>query len=294
MAVIDRRDSWDQAARTCRVRVSRHPSGDRDRCFDEFEVPVHERMTTLDALHWIQLHPDPTLSLRHSCLHASCGTCGVRVDGREELACVCMLAECGDEITVEPLANLPVRTDVVVDMDPFYARFPDPHPIIRVSEEPPAAKPPHDLEAYVRLEDCLECGLCLSACPIAATDPSFTDPAALSAAGRLLDEPRGSDREDVLAWISRPEGVWQCTTCMACVEACPAGIEHMPAIIAERRMLIEKGDIDPLLQQLRGATPTREERTWRRTEALLYIGPRPSGSARHRLPDVRAQRRPGG
>ena len=84
---------------------------------------------------------------------------------------------------------------------------------------------------------------------------------------------RGSDREDVLAWISRPEGVWQCTTCMACVEACPAGIEHMPAIIAERRMLIEKGDIDPLLQQLRGATPTREERTWRRTEALHTLGP---------------------
>ena len=107
---------------------------------------------------------------------------------------MCMLAECGDEITVEPLANLPVRTDVVVDMDPFYARFPDPHPIIRVSQELPAAKPPHDLEAYVRLEDCLECGLCLSACPIAATDPSFTDPAALSAAGRLLDEPRQRPR----------------------------------------------------------------------------------------------------
>ncbi len=231
------------------MRVSRHTGGDGDGCFDEFEVPVHERMTVLDALHWIQLHVDPTLSLRHSCLHASCGTCGVRVDGREELACVCMLADCGDEITVEPLANLPVRTDVVVDMDPFYARFPDPHPIIRVSEVLPAARPPDGLEAYVRLEDCLECGLCLSACPIAATDPSFVGPAALSAADRLLDEPRGSDREDVLDWLSRPEGVWQCTTCMACVEACPAGIEHMPAVMAQRRLLVERGDIDPLLQK---------------------------------------------
>ena len=242
-------DTADQATRTCQVHVSRHAEGDGETRFDTFEVPVHERMTVLDALHWIQLHRDPTLSLRHSCLHASCGTCGVRVNGREDLACVCMLADHGDEITVEPLGNLPVRTDVVVDMDPFYERFPDPHPIIRVSEVPPAAKPPEDLENFVRLEDCLECALCLSACPIAATDPSFVGPAALVAAGRLLDEPRGSDREDVLAWLGRPEGVWQCTTCSACVEACPAGIEPVAAVMAQRRLLVEKGDLDPLLQQ---------------------------------------------
>src|ERR1019366_2445965 len=195
MAVTEPPQTAQESSKTVRLRVYRSKRADGGEHFDEHEIPVGSLTTLHEALRWVQLHPDPTLSLRHSCLHASCGTCGVRVDGREELACVCMLAECGDEITVEPLANLPVRTDVVVDMDPFYARFPDPHPIIRVSEEPPAAKPPHDLEAYVRLEDCLECGLCLSACPIAATDPSFTDPAALSAAGRVLDEPRGSDRE---------------------------------------------------------------------------------------------------
>jgi succinate dehydrogenase/fumarate reductase-like Fe-S protein len=44
-------------------------------------VPVADCRTVLDALHWIQLHHDPTLSLRHSCLHASCGTCGMRVNG---------------------------------------------------------------------------------------------------------------------------------------------------------------------------------------------------------------------
>jgi len=167
-----------------------------------------------------------------------------------------------------PVAGGPMWTDSPATFhgthyhieDAFCEPRPDPHPIIRVSEELPAAKPPHDLEAYVRLEDCLECGLCLSACPIAATDPSFTDPAALSAAGRLLDEPRGSDREDVLAWISRPEGVWQCTTCMACVEACLAGIEHMPAIIAERRVHPSDDVISVLAQaELEGTRLTDEE-----------------------------------
>jgi succinate dehydrogenase/fumarate reductase iron-sulfur protein len=212
-------------------------------------VPLHENMTLLDGLRWIQLHRDPTLSLRHSCLHASCGTCGVRVNGREELACVCRLADLGDEITIEPLANLPVRTDLVVDMEPFYRRFPKEHPIVRVSEVLPTARPLDDRAHYVRFEDCLECALCTSACPVLATDPSFVGPAALHAAGRLLEEPRGSEPEDVLNWVGSPEGVWQCTTCMACVEACPAGIAHLPTIVDLRRRLVEKGQLDPSLQR---------------------------------------------
>ena len=62
--------------------------------YDEFDVPVGpSARTVLEALRWIQLHDDPTLALRHSCFHASCGTCGVRVNGREGLACVTTLAD---------------------------------------------------------------------------------------------------------------------------------------------------------------------------------------------------------
>ena len=249
MAVIDQPQTAEHASQTCHLRISRYERGDGNQHFDEFDVPVREHMTLLDGLRWVQLHRDSTLSLRHSCLHASCGTCGVRVNGRDELSCVSMMADHGDEITVEPLANLPVLTDLVVEMDPFYDRFPDEHPIIRVSEVLPAAQTPDDHDSYVRLEECIECGLCLSACPVGAPATGFVGPAALHAAGRLLEEPRGSEREDVLAWIGRPEGVWQCTTCMACVEACPVGIEPLPTIIDMRRMLVEQGDVDPLLQQ---------------------------------------------
>jgi succinate dehydrogenase/fumarate reductase iron-sulfur protein len=215
--------------------------------FDEFDVPVEGCKTVLDALRWIQLHRDPSLSLRHSCLHASCGTCGVRVDGKEALACVCYLDDLGDEICVEPLANAPGIADVVVDMGSFYERLPDPHPIIRVSEVLPEAQPPEGHDGYVRFEDCIECALCVSACPLGAPATGFVGPAALAAAGRLLEEPRGAESEEVLAWVGAPHGVWDCTTCMACVEACPAGIEHMPAIIDMRRALVERGELDPLL-----------------------------------------------
>ena len=212
---------------------------------------------------WIQLHRDPSLTLRHSCLHASCGTCGMQVDGREELACVCSVHDHGAEITVEPLANLPILTDLVVEMTGFFARFPHEHPIIRSSEpsvegdEPPvghhgdvtlrpspstfpfttyrAAPPGPD---FMRLEDCIECGLCLSACPVASTSHEYVGPAALGAAERLLEEPRGVEREDVLAWASRPEGVWRCHVGFECTRACPTDAIPAERIMALRRELI--------------------------------------------------------
>jgi len=60
--------------------VFRFKRGDPAPHFDSFDVPIEQRTTVLDAMKWIQLHRDPTLSLRHSCYHASCGTCGIRVN----------------------------------------------------------------------------------------------------------------------------------------------------------------------------------------------------------------------
>ena len=237
MAVVDETQTQSEQTVIKRIRVYRYKQGDGGEHFDEFDVPVGPNTTVLDALHWIQLHCDPSLTMRHSCLHASCGTCGVKVDGREELACVCALADHDDEVTVEPLDNLPILGDLVVDMDPFYERFRDDHPIIRASEAFPGAEVPEGHETYVRLEDCIECGLCLSACPVAATACDYVGPAALSAAERLLEEPRGADRDDVLAWAGREDGAWRCHVAMECTRACPA--EALPAerIMALRREL---------------------------------------------------------
>jgi len=261
---------------TRRFRVYRYKRGDGGERFDEFEVPVGPHTTVLDALRWIQRHRDPSLALRHSCLHASCGTCGVQVDGREALACVCAVRDQGAQITVEPLANLPVLTDLVVEMHGFFERFPHAHPIIRSSGAPADADdgevhlegtheitldvpsavplhhhPHHDRHRaappgadFVRLEDCIECGLCLSACPVAATSHDYVGPAALAAAERLLEEPRGVRREDVLAWASRPEAVWRCHVGFECTKACPADAIPAERIMALRRELMFGGPDD--------------------------------------------------
>jgi len=244
------------AVDTRRFRVYRYKRGDGGERFDEFDVPVGPHTTVLDALRWIQQHRDPSLALRHSCLHASCGTCGIQVDGREELACVCAVADHGEAVTVEPLANLPILADLVVEMTGFFERFPHEHPIIRSSEPPPDVEHGEHMEArhaqvllhhhhraaplgadFMRLEDCIECGLCLSACPVAATSHEYVGPAALAAAERLLEEPRGVRREDVLAWAGRLEGVWRCHVGFECTQACPADAIPAERIMALRREL---------------------------------------------------------
>jgi succinate dehydrogenase / fumarate reductase iron-sulfur subunit len=220
--------------RTRSFRVYRYKRGEPGWRFDLFDVPVTAVTTVLEALRWIQLHRDRTLALRHSCFHASCGTCGVQVNGREVLACVTQVADLGATITVEPLANLPVLTDLVVDVREFYARFPDDVPSIRASEQLPGAVPPDGIDAFERFEDCIECGLCLSACPVSATSDGYVGPAALAAAQRLLEEPRGIDPGRILDWADDPVGAWRCHAAFECTAACPSGVFPAERIMALR------------------------------------------------------------
>jgi succinate dehydrogenase / fumarate reductase iron-sulfur subunit len=205
---------------------------------EDFDVPVDGRTTVLEALRWIRTHRDPSLGFRHSCLHASCGTCGMRVNGREVLACVTAVDALGEgSIVLEPLANLPVLEDLVVDMSPFADRFPQPHPLERSSEFVPEAEPPTGIAAYSRFEDCIECGLCLSACPVAATDDTYVGPAALAYAQRLLEEDRGADRAAILAWADDDHAAWRCHAAFECTEACPSDVRPAQRIMALRREL---------------------------------------------------------
>ena len=161
----------DRAAGTRRFRISRLRHDAARPRMDEFDIPVGPETTLLDALREIRSHHDRSLTLRYSCCHASCGTCGMRANGREVLACVTPLASLGaGPITVEPLANARVEHDLVVDMRDLYAGLePARRPLIRQDERLAGRDQPGS--GFARYEDCIECGLCTSACPITGSDP---------------------------------------------------------------------------------------------------------------------------
>jgi succinate dehydrogenase / fumarate reductase iron-sulfur subunit len=147
----------------------------------------------------------------------------------------------GATITVEPLANIPVLTDLVLDMREFVARFPDEIPSVRAAEQLPLAVPPDGIDEYERFEDCIECGLCLSACPVSATSDGYVGPAALAAAQRLLEEPRGVDRDRILDWADDPSGAWRCHAVFECTAACPSNVRPAERIMALRGTLAGRG-----------------------------------------------------
>jgi succinate dehydrogenase / fumarate reductase iron-sulfur subunit len=224
---------------TRRFRVFRYRRGDERGRYDQFDVPIAERTTVIEALRQIRLRQDPTLTIRHSCLHASCGTCGVRVNGREVLGCVTVVRDLpAGTILVEPMANLPVVTDLVVHMPSFYERFgPAQAPLIRESEFLPQAQTPEGIAAYGRYEDCIECGLCLSACPIAGTNDRYLGPAALAAAQRLTEEPRGTDLVAALDHVDAEHGIWRCHMTFECTEACPSNVRPGQRIMTLRGLV---------------------------------------------------------
>jgi succinate dehydrogenase / fumarate reductase iron-sulfur subunit len=164
----------------------------------------------------------------------------MRIAGRERLACVTFLDDLGPgEISVEPLANFPLVGDLVVDMEPSYARLRAvARPLVRESELCPDSRPAEGIAAPARYEDCIECGLCLSACPIVATDPRYLGPAGLAAAWRRVAEPRGLPVGPVLALADDEQGVWRCHTAWECTEACPSNVDPAGSIMRLRRTLV--------------------------------------------------------
>ncbi len=223
-----------------RFRITRRRHGAERPRVEVFDVAVGPETTLLDALREIRSHQDQSLTLRYSCCHASCGTCGMRANGHEVLACVTPLASLGrGPIAVEPLANARVEHDLVVDMRDLYESLePTGRPLIRQDEQLAGRDAPGP--SFARYEDCIECGLCVSACPITGSDPLYPGPAALAAAWRTVAEPRGADPLQVLAWADDEQGCWRCHASFECTEVCPSGVDPAGAVLALRRELTRR------------------------------------------------------
>jgi succinate dehydrogenase / fumarate reductase iron-sulfur subunit len=206
--------------------------------YDTFEINIGLRTTVLDALEIIRVEHDPSLMYRHSCHHASCGTCGYKINGQERLGCVTNVLELGtDEVIVEPLDGLPRIVDLVVDMTEFYRDFSPDWTYLRDSEWHPQAATPPEVDHYVRFENCIECGACVSACPVTAAGNFYMGPAVLAALNREIDK-NGGTKQFLLDLAGSERGIWQCHSAYECSAVCPADVDPAGHIMALRRRLI--------------------------------------------------------
>lgn len=214
----------------------------RNERWQEYSVSVPEEGYLLDALESAG-RQDPTLLFRHACHHASCGSCGLQVNGRERLACitpVIELSRSGKPVRLEPLRNFPLIADLVVDLASLLDAFE------RVGLPPIRQAEPiytkvvdeDDNSGFTRFEDCIECGLCVSSCPIVTTDSQYEGPATLAAAWRLICEPRGHPAGIAASEANDEQGLWRCHSAFECSEVCPSNVDPAGAIMRLRRWVL--------------------------------------------------------
>jgi succinate dehydrogenase / fumarate reductase iron-sulfur subunit len=217
------------ATERCTFRVSRFdPSQDDEPHYQEYTLDVPEGMTVLEALLRIQAEQDGSLAFRYACRGAVCGSCAIVINGRVDLACRTQVRGLDAKVvTLEPLANLPVLKDLIVDMDPFFEKNHAVRPWLQPAEPAPERERLVDPVQWAEAEpytNCILCASCYAVCPAAERDPGYLGPAALAKHYRFLADVRDAADEERTALVDSEEGVWGCDMVWNCVEVCPKGV----------------------------------------------------------------------
>ena len=208
-----------------------NPKTDDKKKFIEYQIPYEKWTTVLDTILDVKKHLDHSIAVRYSCRQASCGSCGMIINGRPRLACFTKISELDSSvITVEPMNNFPIIRDLVVGFDRLFETHKKLKPYI-ISEDSETIstkeflQTPQEVEKYIQFANCIKCGLCNSVCPTMATDSSFIGPQALAQAYRYVADTRDKGKDDRLKIIDDSHGIWRCHFAGSCSQVCPKGVD---------------------------------------------------------------------
>ncbi len=227
--------------KTIKLQILRYKPGRIDPPrYQEFSLAADPDMSVLDALETIRLKQDSSLMYRHSCHHSSCGTCACKINGRERLTCITKIGELKKTpITLAPLDGFKVSADLVVDMSPFYDDISEAWSYLKQSEYGNASQLPEDAKKFERFENCIECGACVSACPVTHKNNEFMGPAVLAALGNELKKlPHKS--AGLLETAGNARGERLCDRALNCSRVCPTGVYPARHIADLRKLLAHK------------------------------------------------------
>lgn len=230
--------------------------GDGNTRYDRFEVPLTKGLSILDALFYIQDYHDSSLAFRYACRGAICGSCGMTIDKVPLLACRTQAStvktakkpvnlpdfKFGDhqdwdaevEILIEPLPNMTVLKDLVVDMEPFWRFYREVEPFfVRDWNDtaPESLQSPAQMKTIERLVYCILCGLCW-ACPVSKNNLKYLGPAQLAKANRFIRDSRitGKHQESIFTRVLQDDAVPACEKYFVCNRVCPKGVMPGTAI----------------------------------------------------------------
>jgi succinate dehydrogenase / fumarate reductase iron-sulfur subunit len=138
------------------------------------------------------------------------------------------------------MGNMPVIKDLIVDMDAVHwKKIQRVTPWLLTKEPLPEREhivPKESMVDVTQTMACIQCGACVSDCLSMEVDPGFIGPAALAKAYRFVGDPRDTQQAERLKDLAEdPQGMYDCTHCFKCIEACPKGVAPMSQIMRLRR-----------------------------------------------------------
>jgi succinate dehydrogenase / fumarate reductase iron-sulfur subunit len=219
-----------------------HKEKDPPQWIETFQVEIRKGMNLLEALTRIQDEQDGTLSFRYSCRGAVCGSCAMRVNGKDVLACRTHVEDLPEKPAfIEPLPLFPVIRDLIVNMSTFFDHYRKIEPYLQGKSVSPQEE--YWMEEEKRKEidpyiNCILCGICFGTCPAFGKDPEFLGPAVLAKAYRFLVDPRDRRNEEILKAVNTQQGVWGCKTVFDCVKVCPKEVPPTHGIVKMRRKIL--------------------------------------------------------
>ncbi|MCC6147928.1 MAG: succinate dehydrogenase/fumarate reductase iron-sulfur subunit [Anaerolineaceae bacterium] len=227
---------------TIELCIARQKAGS-ERHYQTYQIEIDPDEYVLDAVEKAWAFYDRSLTFRHACHHSTCGACGMLVNGVEKLTCITPIRSVVQDkgrLLIEPLRNFPILSDLVVDTSSMFNNL-NKVSFNQVASLPAAClpyeseQPEHAHPEYERLVDCIECGMCISACPISLTSSDYIGPAVLAAAQH---ESIQSLSPRILEVVDNKNGVWRCHSAYECSAVCPSGVEPGWRIMKMRQAVI--------------------------------------------------------
>lgn len=217
-----------------KVEIQRfNPETDARPTIKAYDVEAEPTDRLLTVLMAIKSDQDPSLGIRRSCAHGVCGSDAMIINGKEGLACKTLIKDIaeadGATIRVEPLHNLPVQRDLMIDQTQFFANYMHVKPYFIRKDKPESGEfhqSSDERKSFSEGTKCILCVSCYSACPvIQEVNPNFLGPAAVVQAARFNDDSRDQGFEERLPQLDYPDGIWPCESRFECTRVCPRGIK---------------------------------------------------------------------
>lgn len=196
----------------------------------------------LKALIEIKEEIDSSLSFRCGCKSGVCGSCAVKVNGVERLACKVFIK---DDDLIEPLKNIEVIKDLIVNVSHETLLINKTKSYINKNSNKEIKQ--ENIEKIDLQSNCILCNSCFSSCPVYDIKGDFIGPFALSRALRYVNDEKLESNDEIISSI-QTDGIWDCTLCSACTLVCPQGIDPKADIIQLQNISVQKGYTNPNFQ----------------------------------------------